>query len=312
VADELIVCRPRSLPPHLRLDAARLAVAENPANAVQPEQLAVLPEPVRAVLEPEHIAMLTSKWWGAKGVDLAVQFLDTNDAQLKTRILSHMNAWSETANVRFRETTQQGQVRIARTPNDGYWSYLGTDILSIPAGEPTLNLDSFSLDTPESEYRRVVRHEAGHSLGFPHEHMRAELVAKIDPQKAVAYFAAMDGWDEATVRAQVLTPLEESTLTVAPVDRTSIMCYSLPGSITTDGQPIIGGVDIDPEDAAFAARVYPRVVAPPPPPAAHALTLAAPLPPGTWTLVGPRNAFLYAGRGVPAGTYQLRNDARDE
>jgi hypothetical protein len=310
VMADFIACRPRSLPPHLRLSAATLAVAENPANAVQPEQLAALPEMVLSVLEPEHIAMLTGKYWGSRGVDLSVQFLDTHDAQLKTRILSHMNAWSETANVRFRETQQQGQVRIARTPNDGYWSYLGTDILSIPGDQPTMNLDSFSVETSESEYRRVVRHETGHSLGFPHEHMRAELVAKIDPAKAVAYFAAMDGWDEATVRAQVLTPLEESTLTVAPVDRTSIMCYSLPGSITIDGQPIAGGMDIDPEDAAFAARVYPKVVAPPP--AAHALTLAAPLPPGSWTLVGPRNAFLYAGRGVPAGTYQLRNDARDE
>jgi len=54
----------------------------------------------------------------------------------------------------------------------GYWSYLGTDILHIPKNRPTMCLENFSMDTLESEYKRVVRHETGHTLGFPHEHMR--------------------------------------------------------------------------------------------------------------------------------------------
>jgi hypothetical protein len=36
------------------------------------------------------------------------------------------------------------------------------------------------------------------------------------------------------------------------------MCYQLPGSITVDGDPIIGGIDINSTDAAFAARIYPK------------------------------------------------------
>ena len=58
-------------------------------------------------------------------------------------------------------------MRIARIDSgdqSGYWSYLGTDILSIAAGEPTMNLQEFSMDTPESEFHRVVRHETGHAL----------------------------------------------------------------------------------------------------------------------------------------------------
>jgi hypothetical protein len=35
------------------------------------------------------------------------------------------------------------------------------------------------------------------------------------------------------------------------------MCYQIPGSLTKDGNPIIGGVDIDPQDYAFAAKIYP-------------------------------------------------------
>ena len=82
---------------------------------------------------------------------------------------------------------QAGDVRISLTGN-GYWSYLGTDILHIPSNMPTMNLQNFSMNTPESEYKRVVRHETGHTLGFPHEHLQRDIVNRIDPQKAYDYF----------------------------------------------------------------------------------------------------------------------------
>jgi hypothetical protein len=60
------------------------------------------------------------------------------------------------------------------------------------------------------------------------------------------------------VRQQVLTPLEESSLLGTRPDPKSIMCYQIPGELTKDGKPIIGGKDIDASDAAFAARIYPK------------------------------------------------------
>src|SRR5258706_11209366 len=129
-----------------------------------------------------------------------------------------MNAWAKTANVKFVLSTSNAQVRIDRHggPDGGYWSYLGTDILSIAKGEATMNLEAFTMSTPESEFHRVVRHETGHTMGFPHEHMRKQLVDKIDPAKAIAFFMRTQGWTEAEVRAQVLTPLEESSLMGTP------------------------------------------------------------------------------------------------
>jgi len=44
-----------------------------------------------------------------------------------------------------------------------------------------------------------------------------------------------------------------------PPDQTSIMCYQLPGLITKDGKPIIGGTDINATDYAFAGKIYPRL-----------------------------------------------------
>src|SRR4051795_8820404 len=122
-----------------------------------------------------------------------------------------MNAWATTANVTFVEAKTDPQVRIARE-RDGYWSYLGTDVLHIPKNQPTMNLEAFTMSTPESEYRRVVRHETGHTLGMPHEHMRRELVDRIDPAKAIAFFGKTQGWNEQMVRQQVLTPFEERSI----------------------------------------------------------------------------------------------------
>lgn len=60
------------------------------------------------------------------------------------------------------------------------------------------------------------------------------------------------------VNQQVLTPLSNMSIFGTPADQTSIMCYQLPGSITRDGRPITGGVDINATDYAFAGRIYPK------------------------------------------------------
>jgi hypothetical protein len=208
---------------------------------------------------------LTTKYWGLQGISLTAGFLDNPPADLRKRILLHMNAWAKTANVKFVETKTNPQVRIARVGGQkgGYWSYLGTDILHIAPNAQTMNLEAFTMDTPESEFHRVVRHETGHTLGFPHEHMRKALVDKIDPQKAIEFFGRTQGWSEEEVRAQVLTPLEESSLRGTPPDPNSIMCYQIPGELTKDGKPIIGGKDIDSSDFAFAAMIYPKKVGAP-------------------------------------------------
>ena len=240
------------------IKAARTAVGVNPLNHAPLDRLTrLMPD---FVATPERIAVITTKYWGVSGVKLTVGFLDNEAADLRKRILLHMNAWSKTAKIQFVESKTSPQVRIAREAgaNGGYWSYLGTDVLHIPKSKQTMNLEAFTMKTPESEYHRVVRHETGHTLGFPHEHMRKALVEKIDVAKAIAFYQQDQGWNEQEVRAQVLTPIEESSLRGTAPDPNSIMCYQIPGAITKDGMPIIGGKDIDALDASFAASIYPK------------------------------------------------------
>ena len=253
-----ITCTPKSLPGQLPIEAAANAIRINPANRPNFGPAAAL-FAIPTDRQTEFISAVTTKYWhGLHGVHLTVSFLDAPESALKRVILSNMNAWSKNANIKFVETKGEGQVRIARTAGDGYWSYLGVDILSIRADEPTMNLDSFTVTTPVSEFHRVVRHETGHTLGFPHEHLRKEIVNRIDKKKAIAYFAATSGWSAATTKAQVLTPLDPSKLLATRIDQDSIMCYQLPGTIMKDAKPVPGGKDIDKTDYDFASALYPK------------------------------------------------------
>lgn len=254
------ICSLRMLPRNRWVAAARTAVKINPLNNAPIERLRRTRS--EFVPQPEQLAYLTTKYWGAGGVYLTVGFLDNPPRDLRGRILSHMNAWSKTGNIQFVETNTDPQVRITRTPEDGYWSYLGTDILDseiVGANQPTMNLDSFTMDTPEDAFREIVTHETGHTLGFPHEHLRRELVERIDRDKAIAFYQETQGWEEEDVIQNVLTPLEESSIMgTTRADSTSIMCYHIPGSITKDGNPIVGGREISSSDYEFVAQIYPQ------------------------------------------------------
>lgn len=253
-ARKFIACRPRRLSPE------RTAVADVAAADRFPDEARRVPagDGTRAT----RIAVNVGSRWPRSGVSLTVDFLDGGSVALRRRVLQHLNAWSKRANVRFRAARTDPDVRITRldSPPDmaGYWSYLGTEILGIDPDEPTMNLEGFTARTAEAEYRRVVRHEAGHTLGFEHEHMRREFVRRIDVRKATRYFRETDGWTARQVREQVLTPLEESSIMGSVSDEHSIMCYQIPGEITKDGLPIVGGLDIDEADYTFAASIYPK------------------------------------------------------
>ncbi|HYE33991.1 M12 family metallopeptidase [Methylocaldum sp.] len=249
-------CVLKSLPKRLLVKAAETARTINPVNAPVFGPLASVAAGLE-INEPLRLAVLTAKYWGPKPRTLTISFMESTPADLKTRIISHMNAWTKTGCISFVGTNGTGDIRISREPG-GYWSYLGTDVLLIPKNRPTMNLQGFTMRTPESEYKRVVHHETGHTLGFPHEHMRKDLVARIDPAKAYKWFLETYGWDRATVDSQVLTPLDEASLMGTPADQTSIMCYQLPRVITKDGKPITGGTDINQTDYMFAGKIYPK------------------------------------------------------
>lgn len=255
-------CPPLSSTSEDVIAAARVATSENPLNAPGIASLNAIAGENPSV---EMLAVMTTKYWRTGSVRLTVGFLDNPSTELRRRILENMNAWSRTANVQFIESSTDPQVRITldrRNEFGLYWSGVGTDILYtgwFPANKPTMNLGGFTDSTSDAELKRVVRHETGHTLGFPHEHLRKEIIDRIDREKAIAYFLRTNDWDEQKTTQNVLTPFEESTIRATSfADPNSIMCYQLPGEIMKDGIAVPGGSDINDSDYAFAAVIYPK------------------------------------------------------
>jgi Astacin (Peptidase family M12A) len=255
-SEETPSCSIKLLPNKIKIRAAETAVRLNPANAPQMSALSTVGFDV-STLDPLKISVMTTKYWGPKKRTLTVSFMESAPKRFRNRVIEHMNAWNKYCGISFAYVAREGNIRITRE-DSGYWSYVGTDILHIDLNSPTMCLQDFTYDTVIPEYRRVVRHETGHTLGFPHEHMRKELVLRLDREKCYEYFRRTQGWSQSDVDAQVLTPLNRDSIFGTPADQTSIMCYQLPGSITIDGKPILGGVDINSTDAAFAGKIYPN------------------------------------------------------
>ena len=235
------VCVPVEVPARYAMVAAQNAWKVNRKN-----------EPVG--VEPQRIAIETTKYWGPDQRTLSTSFMESTSRALRNKILDYLNIVQ--LGVTFAYTEGRGTIRISRGPG-GYYSYLGTDNLSIPANRQTMNLDGFTLNTRESEYKRVVTHEGWHALGCPHEHQRKAVIDRIDRNKAYAYFKRTSGWNRSTVDSQVLTPLNERSLMSTPVDVQSIMAYSLPAQVMKDGIAVPGGSEVTPTDKAFMQKHYP-------------------------------------------------------
>lgn len=244
-------CRIKRLPPELWAEAAATAVKINPENARRP-----VPEGASA----EFLIQNTGKLW-PRYQRLAVEFLDDASPAFQARILAHMNEWHKYGQPSFQLTPRGGggEVRISLNQNDGFWSLVGTDILHAGKEEATMNL-ALKEDASEEDMREFVRHEAGHTLGFEHEHSRRSIVNRIDRDKAYEYFAGEpNNWSEQQTDDNVLTPLDDSLLMNFPnsiEDVRSIMCYELPAEIMKDGVEVPGGNDIDGFDAMAMILTY--------------------------------------------------------
>jgi len=109
--------------------------------------------------------------WGLKlwanGSTLRVTFLNGEPA-LRRRVLAVAQEWSEVANIRFVESeAADAEVRVSFEGRGGV-SRLGTDSLSVPAGEATMQLGGLA-EADEHRFRQSVLHEFGHVLGLIHE-----------------------------------------------------------------------------------------------------------------------------------------------
>jgi hypothetical protein len=168
--------------------------------------------------------------WTAPGMaSLALQFVDSGDAE----------------------------IRVAFQEGNGSWSYLGTVCREIPDPEPTMNYGWLTPTSDDDELRRVVMHEFGHALGLIHEHQNPEGgIEWNEPAVRADLSGPPNSWGDSTIRHNVLDHYAPEAVTASPVDRLSIMMYPIPAAWTLDGFSADLNDDVSEDDRQFIGQVY--------------------------------------------------------
>lgn len=248
--------------PKITQQAARVAVRENPDN----HPVMQLGTPLGNVPDQMKLAavILTGKKW-QPGRTLQIAFMG-GDPRVIERVKDAASEWTRYANIRFSWDNGRGaDIRIAFNPADGSWSYLGTDALTIPQNEPTMNFGWLEPDISETEYHRVVKHEFGHALGMPHEHQNPAGGIPWDVEAVYKYYSGPPNyWDKATIDSNLFERYEESQTVHTELDRASIMLYAIPNELTVGDWSVGWNTELSEMDKKFIEWQYPGASAPPP------------------------------------------------
>ncbi|MEZ5356880.1 MAG: M12 family metallopeptidase [Bryobacteraceae bacterium] len=199
---------------------------------------------------PTRAAFQIAKLW-PNGSVIRIGFMNGSTAQ-KNMVKQFAPQWTQFANLTFQFGDLVGaQVRVAFN-DDGAWSYIGTDALSIPSNEPTLNLGW--------QDEGVILHEFGHMIGLIHEH-QSPIGNPIQWNKPVVN-AALSGppnnWPQDVIDHNMYAKYETSQINGSQFDAHSVMLYSFPASWTTNGFHSDPNEVLSAVDKQFSTTVYPQ------------------------------------------------------
>jgi hypothetical protein len=226
------------------------------------------------------------------GSVLRVRFLEGTSEQ-QALAMHQARWWSEHANLRF-VTSDAGdaEIRITFDPNDGAWSYLGTDCRSIPRDQPTMNLGFQDGGTSG--------HEFGHAIGLAHEHQNPQGGIRFNEAEVMRdLMGPPNFWTPDQIRHNVLNKYSADQIRGTAFDPNSIMLYAFPARWTLDGFATHSNEVVSAVDGQFVAGIYPRTATPP---ELARLTVGGPLVSAELVTPGEEDLYLFdvaqAGRHV--------------
>ena len=259
-------CRECRLSHSGSLKTLKNSFIEKPQNlrgAVSKPELAILEDYAwkNVIKKPAHMASLSrmateiDKEWKT-GRRLTVGFMG-GQKTVKDRVIRHAKMWMDYANIEldFKSTKKPADIRIA-FKDDGSWSAVGTQCLSMDSAEPTMNFGWLTPTLDDLEYNRVVLHEFGHALGCIHEHERPDNGIPWDKPKVYAYYKQSDGWSKEEVDEQVFSKYDISQIRANKLDKKSIMMYAVPNSLTKGDYEIGWNNGLSEADKKFIAKLY--------------------------------------------------------
>jgi hypothetical protein len=197
------------------------------------------------------IAVIGKMWMN--GSTLRVRFMGgTSAEQAKAR--EQAAWWSAVANLKFDfNNASDAEIRIKFDPDDGAWSYIGTDNRGIPLNEPTMNLGFLDGGT--------AAHEFGHAIGLAHEHQNPEGGIQWNEQVVIREMAKSPNfWNEQTTRHNILRRYAADQINGTVFDPDSIMLYFFPADWTLNGIGTKANEVLSQLDKAFiaGAKAYPK------------------------------------------------------
>lgn len=191
------------------------------------------------------------KQW-INGSTIRIRFMEGTQTQ-KDMVRDIAPEWTEHANLDFEFTDDpRAEIRVSFNPDDGAWSYVGTDNSGIPLHAATLNLGW--------QDQGVILHEFGHMIGLGHEHQNPEGGIVWNEAKVISDLAGPPNfWDEATVRHNVLNKYSADQILGTAFDAQSVMLYAFPADWTVNGSGTSENDDLSAQDRAFVAseKMYP-------------------------------------------------------
>lgn len=196
--------------------------------------------------------MPIGKLW-MNGTTLRVRFIGGTTAQ-QAKAREQALWWTQHANLQFDfNNAPDAEIRIGFDPNDGAWSYVGTDNRGIPKNQPTMNLGFLDGGT--------AGHEFGHAIGLAHEHQNPAGGIQWNEAVVLKDLAGPpNNWDAATIRHNVLSKYTADQIKGTTFDPNSIMLYFFPNSWTLNGKGTKANEVLSAMDKAFiaSAEAYPK------------------------------------------------------
>lgn len=237
-------CVERRLSDDQKIDSARLAILENPENSsIKSNEV-----------ENLEMAIEVNKKW-SNGRTLRVRFMGGSPF-VQEKVKKYANQWSRFANIKFSfGNDPDAEIRIS-FKKDGHWSYIGTDNLSVPKNQATMNFEGFNERTQESEFSRVVIHEFGHCIGISHEQSSPAANIPWDVEAVYKYYADR-GWSSEIVDHNVLAKHPAEGFAFTPHDHQSIMQYPVPNELTIGDYEIGWNTKLSDTDKRFIGQMYP-------------------------------------------------------
>lgn len=257
MTEQLEICIDKELPLEDIIESSARAIEEAPENLPAQQPRSTLP----GVHEngPLELAILTGKKW-ATGRTISIGFLG-GSASLKTKVETVAKQWENHANLTLDFGNHASPDIRIDFATGGSWSYLGTDALSIPQTDATMNYGWLTDSSTDDEVSRVVLHEFGHALSAIHEHQSPAANIPWDKPAVYAFYGGPpNNWPRDVIDRNIFQRYSATVSNHSVFDRDSIMLYAIPNQLTTGDYEVGWNRVLSATDKAFMATIYPGTV----------------------------------------------------